>query len=599
MTVKPTVISSDTILADVNRHFRVFAGPGAGKTYWLIKHLLNVLRSKENKLIASSKIACISYTTIASEIIRNKFHKKTISDKVEFSTIHSFLYTNILKPYAHFLKNEQGKYLINLAEMDGHDDHFVSFGKAKEWAKASSKTYLLIDTTALISCLETMHWDFNNGTPQLTVNRKKVAAYKFGPRKISFPQNELKYQDIYLEYKKLYWNEGVIHHDDVLYFSFKLLKDFPSLRAFLALRYPYIFIDEFQDTNPFQAQILLWLSENGITTGVIGDLAQSIYNFQGAKPELFRNFLIANHDDYVIENNRRSTNQIIKVLNSLRTDITQSPIRNVEGTQPIIYVGNTHLQNINKIKAVLPVGKTIVVLARKNSLVTQIKGDLPTRENIWEKMYSLDPGKAHFLESIIIAMTYAKSKRYDQAINEVMRRFKNKKGSLRSPLKGMYKSKLFYTGLSIELIQFFLSLSDADTAKTMSEIYNTNIYQFFKTNSIGLAQTKSGDAHNFLCNHTFQHFISSVKAREDSSTIRTIHNAKGDEFENVCVCLEDEKDLNLILKSDLAVETEDGEESRIRYVAISRAMDFLALSVLKLEDEEEKAFEDIGFSIIK
>jgi DNA helicase-2/ATP-dependent DNA helicase PcrA len=114
-----------------------------------------------------------------------------------------------------------------------------------------------------------------------------------------------------------------------------------------------------------------------------------------------------------------------------------------------------------------------------------------------------------------------------------------------------------------------------------------------------MAQTKSGDVHNFLTIHTLQHFIGSVKAREDSSTIRTIHNAKGDEFENVCVCLEDRSDLKLILKTDLAAETEAGEESRIRYVAMSRAIDFLALSVLKLEDEEKKAFEDIGFSIIE
>ena len=32
-------INSDTLLTDINHNFRIFAGPGAGKTYWLINHI--------------------------------------------------------------------------------------------------------------------------------------------------------------------------------------------------------------------------------------------------------------------------------------------------------------------------------------------------------------------------------------------------------------------------------------------------------------------------------------------------------------------------------------------------------------------------------
>ena len=78
------------------------------------------------------------------------------------------------------------------------------------------------------------------------------------------------------------------------------------------------FLDEFQDTNPIQTIIVKLLAESGSTVGVIGDPAQSIYSFQGAKREDFLNFHVPNITSYKIEDNRRSTSKIIKLLNHMR-----------------------------------------------------------------------------------------------------------------------------------------------------------------------------------------------------------------------------------------------------------------------------------------
>ncbi|BBO66622.1 hypothetical protein DSCA_05520 [Desulfosarcina alkanivorans] len=43
---KCETIDSDSEIPDIERHFRVFAGPGAGKTHWLIKHIKNVVKLK-------------------------------------------------------------------------------------------------------------------------------------------------------------------------------------------------------------------------------------------------------------------------------------------------------------------------------------------------------------------------------------------------------------------------------------------------------------------------------------------------------------------------------------------------------------------------
>lgn len=60
-----TVIKSNTPI-DTEQHFLVKAGPGAGKTYWLIQHIKHVL-STSNRLGKIKKIACITYTNIGVE----------------------------------------------------------------------------------------------------------------------------------------------------------------------------------------------------------------------------------------------------------------------------------------------------------------------------------------------------------------------------------------------------------------------------------------------------------------------------------------------------------------------------------------------------
>jgi DNA helicase-2/ATP-dependent DNA helicase PcrA len=152
-------IDSDTRLSteELNHHFRVEAGPGAGKTHWLVEHIKNVLENS-SRLNSTSKLACITYTTIASEEIKARL---TISDDVvEISTIHSFLYKNVVKPYAFLLKDEVGNNLINIEELDGHDEHKPSIGKIKEWIEniGDRRYRYLIYRPETIKCLCNLYW---------------------------------------------------------------------------------------------------------------------------------------------------------------------------------------------------------------------------------------------------------------------------------------------------------------------------------------------------------------------------------------------------------------------------------------------------------
>ena len=120
-------IDSNQRLDDIEHHFKVSAGPGAGKTHWLVEHIKNVLHYS-NRLNKIRKIACITYTNIAVETILTRL--STSATRVDVSTIHSFLYRHIVKPYAFLIADEYG---LNYSKLDGHDELNHSYTKINNW----------------------------------------------------------------------------------------------------------------------------------------------------------------------------------------------------------------------------------------------------------------------------------------------------------------------------------------------------------------------------------------------------------------------------------------------------------------------------------
>lgn len=97
-------ISSDSQI-DINHHFRVSAGPGAGKTHWLSLHVSHVLKASKC-LGKMGKVACLSYTNVGADTLMGRMCED--GNRVLSCTIHSFLYAYIVKPYLHFIAAEEG-----------------------------------------------------------------------------------------------------------------------------------------------------------------------------------------------------------------------------------------------------------------------------------------------------------------------------------------------------------------------------------------------------------------------------------------------------------------------------------------------------------
>lgn len=238
-------ITSDERLEDIESHFKVIAGPGAGKTHWLVEHIKNVLFNS-TKISNVSKISCITYTTVGAEEVKKRL--KNNLDKVDVSTIHSFLYSSIVKPYVYLLKDDSGRRLVNTDEMNGHEENIATIGKIIKWQKEVKNGYIR-NHNKLRECLEDLDWFHSNDS--LTLKPRKDFSRKIG-------RYWIRLEDLQF-YKQLFWDEGIIHHEDVLYFSYKILKEFPILLEHISAKYPYMFLDEFQDTNPIQSEIIKWL----------------------------------------------------------------------------------------------------------------------------------------------------------------------------------------------------------------------------------------------------------------------------------------------------------------------------------------------------
>lgn len=125
--------------------------------------------------------------------------------------------------------------------------------------------------------------------------------------------------NIYNIYCQRCKRNGAMDFDDLLLQTNILLRDCPDVLARYQEQFRYILVDEYQDTNYAQYTIIRRLSQTHSKVCVVGDDAQSIYSFRGAKIENILSF----KKDYPsamvfkLEQNYRSTRTIVDAANSV------------------------------------------------------------------------------------------------------------------------------------------------------------------------------------------------------------------------------------------------------------------------------------------
>ena len=125
--------------------------------------------------------------------------------------------------------------------------------------------------------------------------------------------------ELYKLYAARCFKAKAMDFDDLLLNTNILFRDFPEVLKKYQGKFSYILVDEYQDTNFAQYLIVNKLAEKHKNVCVVGDDAQSIYSFRGAKIENLLNF----RNDYPgntifkLEQNYRSTQKIVEAANSL------------------------------------------------------------------------------------------------------------------------------------------------------------------------------------------------------------------------------------------------------------------------------------------
>lgn len=566
-------ITTNTNL-DIEKEFRIEAGPGAGKTRFLIHHINNVIK-ESHRLYSARKVACITFTNTAVDTIRQRLGNGAI-EKAEVSTIHSFLYNNIVKPYGRCLLEEYG---LRIEKVDGHEEATVNRKFLNQWLEmdvlaglkhpnsqkqlekrpdltAALKNWLLSEKCIIRK--GNLEWDFNNDRAVTYTSNGKIALNR----------NSFKIlKSGFMEYKKLYWKKGIVDHEDVLFFSGILIQKYPFILTVLRAKYPYIFVDEFQDTNPIQTYILSEIKKEESVVGVIGDSAQAIYGFQGADIQLFRKYKVKKENQYSLNENHRSDKCIVEFLNVLRENFEQIPCEEYKNSSISFYVGDRN-KAFQKAKSVCGT-EELVSLSRDNVTSNAMKNLLENAsydKKIMKKYEATEsnPERRNYVSAYINAIELVRNSKFKEAMKKIEWLYREQPEAKKEALNMLSLMLKGYSDYKdMPLMNFYLLLKELEK-------------------NVQLSGFRTGSIKSFYENTPYMDLALCVNIVEDISNHITIHKAKGAEYENVFVVGNDSL-LDFLLNPNI----EENEEHRVFYVALSRAKKRLFLCLDKLSSPDE------------
>lgn len=277
----------------------VIAGAGSGKTRVLTYRIAHLL---DNGVNARSVLA-LTFTNKAAKEMKERIGHLVGEYRAKYlwmGTFHS-IFAKILR-----LESQSLGYPAAFTIYDSQDSKNAIRQIIKSM-KLDEQIYKPNEVFSKISSAKN-----NLITPQ---------AYAANPRAIETDKINRRPQlaDIYREYVVRCYKAGVMDFDDLLLNTNILFRDFPEVLQKYQGIFQYILVDEYQDTNYAQYLIIKKLAQNHHNICVVGDDAQSIYSFRGAKIENILNFR-NDYPDYKLfklEQNYRSTQTIVNAANSL------------------------------------------------------------------------------------------------------------------------------------------------------------------------------------------------------------------------------------------------------------------------------------------
>ncbi|MDT8400150.1 MAG: 3'-5' exonuclease [Bacteroidales bacterium] len=277
----------------------VIAGAGSGKTRVLTYRIAHLLQQG----VPAHSVLALTFTNKAAGEMKERIISIAGYDNSKYlwmGTFHSI--------FARILRNEADKlgYPASYTIYDSTDTRSLIRAIIREMG-LDDKVYKPSSVAARISAAK------NN-----LINARKYASNGSIIERDRMAKVPM-LSEIYLRYAGRCYKSGAMDFDDLLMNTNILFRDFPEILAKYQARFNYILVDEYQDTNYAQYLIIKALSEKHRNLCVVGDDAQSIYSFRGARIENILNFR-NDYPDYALfklERNYRSTKTIVNAANSI------------------------------------------------------------------------------------------------------------------------------------------------------------------------------------------------------------------------------------------------------------------------------------------
>jgi len=523
------------------KSFLLDAGAGSGKTSSLIRALDHIRGSERRTLIKDGQhVACITFTNVA----KNEILERTDHDPLFIvTTIHDFLWDAI----RHFQKELRAALIIFNSELP-------------------AKSRRRVDEGDLIAAMNTK--------PAIT----------YSDRGANFL-------------------EGRIFHDDLLGVAEIMFRNYPTLSSVVAARFPFIFVDEYQDTHPSVISILMDHLIKAASRPLIaffGDKIQSIY--PDGVGELALNHRAA-LEIIKKEENYRCSKAVIAVLNKVRDDITQKPSgANIEGAA--VYVSLAGIPPETDItQAALDKAKADLGVEVKGELkVLFLTHRLIARKAGYETLWSAYNDRGGFAKDRFQAgedpIAAFLIKRIDTVVEAWREGRVGRTISLLSDRKRPFASETEKAKVR-EALDQLLKLADggATLGDVLRHIDKTALLPLLDDLTLAIsgkfepAEDGSAEAqHQALLNSLMDipyREVSTYRAvLESNLPYSTKHGVKGDQFKNVLVILDDAgANWNQYSFANL-LEGSDTSDSRLQrsrnlfYVCCSRTQDTLIVANL-------------------
>ena len=243
----------------------LLAVPGSGKTTVLVTRLGYMIYCKN---IPPERILTVTYTVAATKDMSERFAVRFGEDmakRLEFRTINGIC-ARIIQYYGRrigktpfeLVKDEKATtgMLIKICQ-----DHGMGYPTESD----------LKNVRTLITYIKNM-----------MLNEEELQKLE--------EESDIRIAGIYREYCRQMREQKLMDYDDQMLYAYNILRKDPGVLAYFQNRYPYICVDEAQDTSKIQHAIIALLAAGTGNLFMVGDEDQSIYGFRAAYPEALLSF---------------------------------------------------------------------------------------------------------------------------------------------------------------------------------------------------------------------------------------------------------------------------------------------------------------------